>query len=376
MGSAKEFLAPRLTGRRFDDHTIPLELMEDFAAFEDLLIEVAKWQFLKDNPERKSVPRGFLEGISLKLSSVEEGSAVPKIMLVATSAGMLDSDSYSYFERAKQSIICAIDAATTNKNILEHIPEHLLAYFNQIGKRLKDDESIDFSPDSIYNAKLNRASRTKLVLASSNVTEIIIETRLRALIPEVDKSANSFSMLLSSGRMLKANIPIEHRNVIVAAFNGFETKTKVLISGMGRFNAFDNSLESFESINHISILDPLDIAYRLEELSQLENGWFNGTGIAPLKEHLDWFSELFENHFDTTLPLPYLYPTFSGGIQAEWASGHYDVTLKVEFETKTAYYQSLNHLDNTEDEVSINLEKEEDWNLLNKKLLSILKASS
>lgn len=39
---SNEFLTPRLTGKRFDDHTIPLDLLEDFAALEEFFIEVAK----------------------------------------------------------------------------------------------------------------------------------------------------------------------------------------------------------------------------------------------------------------------------------------------------------------------------------------------
>lgn len=374
MDSTKEFLAPLLTGKRFDDHTIPLELLEDFASFEDLLIEVAKWLYLKDNPDRKRVPRGFSDGISLKLSSVEEGSAIPKIMLVAASLGMFGSENYLYFDRAKQSIICAIDAAETNKKITDYIPENLLGYFNQIGKRLRDDETINFSPNSQYNANLNKSSRRKLVMASSNVTEIINEINIRAYIPEADKSTKTFTMLLGNGQKIKSNIPVEHRNVIFSAFNGYENKTKVLISGIGRFNTYDNKLESFESINHISLLDPLDVTNRLDELSKLENGWFNGEGVAPQKADLDWFSELFENHFDTTLPLPFLYPTFSGGIQAEWTTDTYEVSLKIEFDTKTAFYQSLNHKENSEDESTIHLEEEADWKFLNEKLLAILKA--
>jgi len=36
-----EFLRPRLVGRRFDEHSLPLDIRKDFAALEEKLVEVA-----------------------------------------------------------------------------------------------------------------------------------------------------------------------------------------------------------------------------------------------------------------------------------------------------------------------------------------------
>lgn len=72
----KIFLSPKLTGSRFNDHTLPVNMLEDFSALEDLLIELAKKIYLEENPERQRVPKGFSDGIYLKLSNLEEGSTI------------------------------------------------------------------------------------------------------------------------------------------------------------------------------------------------------------------------------------------------------------------------------------------------------------
>lgn len=338
----KEFLTPRLTGKRFDDHTIPLELLEDFAAFESLLMEVAKWIYLTENEERKRVPRGFADGISLKLASVDEGSVIPKIILAASLIGFFPNENYQYFEKAKQEIFKTIDAAATGKVIIGFIPENLLGYFNTIGKRLRDDETIDFSPNTSLQATLNKTSRKKLVLASSNISEVTNETKVYAFIPEADKSKQTFTMLLDNGQKIVAQIPLQHFTIIMEAFNNYEKKSKVAVSGIGRFNKYDK-LESFESIEHIDILDPLDLGNRLEEIGLLQEEWLNGEGIAPKKEALDWFAKIFESNYDANLPLPYLYPTPQGGVQAEWIIDKYDISLNIDFINKSAFYQSLNN---------------------------------
>jgi len=121
-------------------------------------------------------------------------------------------------------------------------------------------------------------------------------------------------------------------------------------------------------------LNPLDITERIKELSLLQDGWLNGEGMAPKKEELQWFSNIFESCYDTALPLPYLYPAVNGGVQAEWVNGNYDVSLNVDLKNKKAFYQALNHTNDHVDEITLDLVKREDWQLLNTKLLTVLKA--
>ena len=54
--SIPDFLRPKLVGKRFEDHSIPLELLGDLAVLEAMVIEVAKWRYLQDNPDRKLTP--------------------------------------------------------------------------------------------------------------------------------------------------------------------------------------------------------------------------------------------------------------------------------------------------------------------------------
>lgn len=60
MSTEKIFISPRLEGHRFDDHTLPVSLLEDFSALEELVFELAKKIYLDQNPQRKRVPKGLL----------------------------------------------------------------------------------------------------------------------------------------------------------------------------------------------------------------------------------------------------------------------------------------------------------------------------
>ena len=92
------FLKPRLVGTRFEEHSLPVDVLKDWAAFEDLVVEVAKHLYLQDNEGRKRTPRGFADDFSLHLSGVEEGSAVPVLDRISRKNLPLGGD---YFDKAR-----------------------------------------------------------------------------------------------------------------------------------------------------------------------------------------------------------------------------------------------------------------------------------
>ncbi|HOY11616.1 MAG TPA: hypothetical protein PLY70_00695, partial [Saprospiraceae bacterium] len=100
MDTRIEIYSPRLVGPRFNDHGLPLELLEEIGALEDVTIELAKWLYLKNNPNRKRIPRGFTNGISIQLDSIESGSTILPISLFIASSGLFPSSKLEYFEHA------------------------------------------------------------------------------------------------------------------------------------------------------------------------------------------------------------------------------------------------------------------------------------
>lgn len=72
---------------------------------------------------------------------------------------------------------------------------------------------------------------------------------------------------------------------------------------------------------------------RLNELSQLEDGWFDGEGLAPLADSMSWLEEAWCTHA-AHLPEPYIYPTLEGGLSLEWDKPGNGLTLELDLATK------------------------------------------
>lgn len=362
--TTEPFLRPRLIGKRFEGHAIPLEFLKDLAVLEEMIIEVAKWKFLKDHPDRKRSSRGFTEGIELKLTGVEDGSAIAVITLVVASSTLLPPDNQAYFEDARDAIVSVIDVAEQNKSITEHFPEETLAYFDRMGRSLRSGEAIEFTtPSHRTPVHLTKEIRRKLVLASSAVKELTEEITVRGVIPEADQDDMTFEIQLIDRRKVRAPMATQHVDTILRAFNGYTHGARVLIQGVGKFDRKER-LQCFESIEHISHLDPLDIPARLDELRSLRDGWLDGRGVAPSLEGLDWLANAFDGRYPEDLPLPFVYPTAEGGIRAEWSVEPYEMSLEIDLSKKTGEWHQLKMDTDDEDTRTLNLEADEDWKWL------------
>ena len=104
-----------------------------------------------------------------------------------------------------------------------------------------------------------------------------------------------------------------------------------------------------------------DISAQIDDMRLLKDGWLEGQGKAPAKEGLDWLAQAFDNHYPSDLPLPYLYPTEPGGVQAEWSLGRNEITLEIDLAEHAGYFHALQMEDDTEETLRFDLGSEICW---------------
>jgi hypothetical protein len=329
------FLTPRLIGNRFNGHSLPLEILKDFSALEEMLAEIAKREYLADHPNRTRLPKGFTESLELHLSEVKEGSAVAVITL-SLGAGLFPPGYADYYERAKEKLVQAI-ASEHPQTVLA--PE-LLSYFDRFGRSLRAKESIEFALGNEQKTLLTPAKRQKL-LKASQVEEWTEEQSIKGYIYAVNVANMTFELQLRDHSKIKAPYAEHHRDVVLTALNTHRQKQLVSVKGVFRQDRAGH-LKGVESVEHITLLDPLDVETRLEELMQLKNGWLDGQGQAPQPTQLVQLIQDFDQHYDPDLRLPYLYPTAEGGIQAEWSMNGWEVSLDIDLVQQRAEFQALN----------------------------------
>jgi len=369
-----------MRGARFEDGGIPLQVLSDLGALREMVMEVAKGRYLAENPDRQRAPRGFADKVDLRLTGIDKGSAVSVIDFTTTET-LLPGIPPQYLDCllwARDAIARSVASASGNGSTSSDqiVPKPLLAYFNKVGCNLHEGESIEFPmPNGSAPAQLTSETR-RLLIQRSEITEFTQETTLRGRVPEADQGKMTFELEQIYGKKIVAFIPEQYREVIINAFKGYRENHKILVQGIGRYDHRDR-LSGVETIEQVTSLDPLDVPARLDELRNMQDGWLDGVGKAPSHQGLDWLSASFQRNFPDELPLPHLYPTPEGGIEAEWSLGTHSVILEFHLDTHRGdWLQSSKKSEDEEYSRSLDLDKMETWHWLAKAISTCIQEDS
>lgn len=360
-----EFWRPRLRGARFDDGEIPLQVLSDLTALREMVIDVAKWRYLSANPERRRAPREFADKIDLKLAGIGDGSAVPVINITTTEPILpgLEFPHQRFLTLAKDDIASAIATASENGRAPTngHLPNRFLAHFNRIGRSLRDGESLELPrSNGSPPARLTKETRQWL-LQRSAVAELTQEVALRGTVPEADQERMTFELQQVYGGRVAGPMPEQHREAIIEAFGGYRDHARILVQGIGRYDR-QSRLSGLESVEQVTWLDPLDVPARLDELRVMQDGWLDGGGQAPEHAELSWLSTNFDRYFPDDLPLPHIYPTLEGGVEAEWSLGAHSVILEIHLNTHQGdWLRFAKEDDDDEDSQTLDLDDAGTW---------------
>lgn len=355
-----EFIQPRFDGARFNEHTLPLEVAKDLAAYETLVVELAKRLYLQEHTERQRVPKGFGADFHLHLDRIDDGCARPMLAVVAAGALALGDGGHAYFERARDLITECV--GSSDGQLPAAFPRDLLVYFNQVGRSLRSDERMEFPQGSSPPATLTPDRRKKLVLAADSVYDRPIE--LSGPIVEANWEKSTFQMRLADGTL--ATVPMPESFHPQARTYGGETRHQVIVRGVGAYDSWDK-LQKVNSVESLEVQKDFQLAARFEELRTLKNGWHEGSGLTPDGQSLDQIADRMVGHFPTALPLPAIIPTPEGNLLFEWNSPG-QPSLDIQLPQLKAEFHAFRE-DAEDIEYEFDLSVEEDWQKLYSTLL-------
>ncbi len=318
------FIQPRFVGPRFEGHSLPLSAAKDLAAYEDLVLELAKHLYKERNPGRARIPKGFANGFSLHIERIDDGSAMPAIE--ARMPGMFPEALPPEIIEAKD-LINSVIATEAGQPFPTDFPRNLYSYFNRIGRSLEEGEQIEWLPDSPTNKTvLTPTKRKRLVLANRETYEA--EAHALGVVEELN-SKNKTGTLRTQDH---DTLPFSYDDPFFAELKeslGSKT-THVRVKGIGVFDGNDRlcsvtEIEQLESLPHYALVSAIDA------LADLPAGWLEGQGVAPGGENLNWLSNEVGRTFPDSLTYPSVVPTEEGHVIFEWILPHARIELEVNF---------------------------------------------
>lgn len=332
------FAKPKFTGGRFTNHRLPVIVAGDLAAYQALLIDLAKHLYLQDHPERKRCPKGFAD-ISLDITNVESGSTVLSLALApALLTGQLYlqdnyTSSHRYFEGARDIIAQCIESGL--ESLPDNFPPEALGYFNQLGRSLEEGESLELKTKEGRSAILTNQKRKQLVLKANKVYEQDVE--LSGYIEELDASKPSLRMRTDEN--LSINVPISPEFISQARESVGNEHNCLFIKATAQYNSRDE-LQKVIKCYSFEIIKNNYFVISFEKLSHLPDGWFEGAGKAPNITDLQNIAEIFIDQYPEKMPFPSIVPTQDGNILLEWESDNMP-SVDIIISSKMAFFHAF-----------------------------------
>lgn len=315
------FIQPRFVGARFEGHTLPLSAAKDLAAYEELVLELAK-HLVRQRHGR--VKRGFAQGFSLHIERIDDGSAMPA--LVAMMLGAQVSTLPPEILQAKD-LINTVIATDAGEPLPADFPKEFYSYFNRIGRSLEAGESIEWLPFSPTNKTvLTPEKRKRLVLAQRGTYEMDVDRV--GYIDSIDTKRNTGTLDSLENEIVTFTYDDRFFSDLKAALGN--KRLVVSLNGVGVFDINDR-LTGISEITHLEVLVHLEMVERILNLSELQDGWLEGGGVAPLQENLDWLISEIISYFPPDLEYPAVVPTEDGNVVFEWIRPHARIELEVNF---------------------------------------------
>lgn len=331
------FVSPRFTGPRFDEHTLPVDVARDLAAYEDLVLALAKHLYLKANPDRQRTPRGFADNFRLDIQRIDAGSTRPILALVLAGTLSFQGGSPDYFEQARDLVAECIAAPEDALPVA--FPKDLLSHFNRLGRSLREGEAMELMrPAQRGTAILTPGKRKSLVLAADKIYQK--EVTITGLVTGIDWNKDTFKVRLTDGKQIEVPLDKDYQDNVRAL--GGKERHQAILTGVVAYDAWDIPKKMI-SVDSLEFIKNHAITSRLDELAQLQEGWFEDAGKALNTERLSALADRLAD-YPESIALPLVFPTQTGNLLLEWQAPG-DPSLDIDLNSMQAWFHAFDAAD-------------------------------
>lgn len=318
----------RYVGSRFTGARMPLNVLSDLPAFRDLLVSFARDEWKERHPERKRVPKGFDASLTLDLTQIEDGSALPNLVWSRDVAQQtlpgFEDELAEIVEEAYVDIVQLFKGAANGQAAPELSPDKLRA-LDKFGAGLLPNERIELTPITGGNVVYLDLERRKRLITSVRETYNVRLTGVGTL-----ASNSVYGHVIIRTDNGDISVPIDPEE-IKQNFDGSldQTVQYDIMVEMDRSEHIRNVVDVFDvAVVDASLEAAMTRSYeRLVELSQLKTGWLDGEGDA-IDETALHLARQFISKRALLAGAMRIYPNESAGILIELVTGGWDMSLE------------------------------------------------
>lgn len=327
------FIEPVLKGERFNDPSIPHEILPDLEGYLKIVIAFAKELYRKEHPKKTRLQKGFEARFKVRLTGIELGSTKPVF------SREYDEDSWENdeFDRARDIINQQLLSLERNVQF-SGFSEKIIPLFKSFGENLKPDETIELKiPGRKEIPIYSKEIRSRILSINQKPYQDICY--LSGAISGFRAKDGLFYLVLNDSEQILGPLEGSFDTPLreIATKYGLE-EIGITLVGIAKYNP-DHSISQIERLQHVTVFkegiaiflpDPFK---RIDEFAEMEDGWFDGKGRKfeqnELMKAKEWLVGLLQT---AEIPAPFVYPSPDHLLTAEWSLGFWEIICSFEFD--------------------------------------------
>jgi len=327
------FFYTKFKGSRFDDHTLPIDMIGDVEVYASLIKKHAIFLY-KTSSGKSRLPKNLKDSFTLKVTKLSEGSTKLDVDRVQEDSSIF-RPSEDFLKLAMDDINNLIQHASSAQGSLYILP-HLRQDFGVLGKNLRKDETIEWDQKDNFESPIRYNLDVRKIILSNLKNPYLKICEIQGVIDKPSVFDSTVSVRVEDKICLQVTCPAYLMDKI-RDIHRITERYSVKFIGIGKFSA-DDQLLAMTAQHIVPYLDGKmeiypSIAESFQEIAQLKPGWFED-GDGELFDSLKLsFSEQFTIDFVSKLeiPAPYIYPHPDSQISLEWTIGSKEVSITLDF---------------------------------------------
>lgn len=243
----------KFNGERFKDHGLDLDVLPELIAYKTLLIETAKELWRAKNPGRERLKKNFEDGLKLKFYKLNSGSVGIPIEREYEVEESLFSSAHNTPDELDEAVALldeAMKAAAEDKRLPDIFPKNVIPLFDNLGKTLREDESIEFlSTGGRGNVIYTREVRERILKRTAN--EYTDRVKIQGEIRSASIDGNSFTIRQDNGAKINGRFQPDQEIIITDALRE-HSSCRVEIQGVGFFGT-DGDLKRIDQVEKLEV---------------------------------------------------------------------------------------------------------------------------
>lgn len=331
-----------LEGARFKAPGVPVDALIELVTYRELVVDVAKQCFLRDNPGRERSRRNLDQDFDLRLDGVIQGSSdllVRRHFADPPTASLINGrDVQTYYDEGRDLVSDAVASVGLGEGLPKAFPRKSVVKFRNFGKTLAAGHRLRLSdPVGARKSYMTPVVHEAFLDIIANTSQPVRQ-EVAGRIVELDTERGVFNLRTSDGDRIPCSYGFHVTSVakeLLADENGdgplVSVEGDALVSSAG-------TIQRFTDVAAIELFGLDALLKKLDEIHALDDGWLNRESLA-LQHEIYVLAKQAISDLGTVpegfspAPLP------DGGLRFEWSRGSTEYVL--EFEVDGGMYMCL-----------------------------------